>query len=75
MAPSRKALYEDDRIWLWKLILRMLTIVLAAVGIVCVAWAFVTSFGGFEDRYYHGFYGTALVPWGLISVSSLSPHV
>lgn len=68
MAPSRKALYEDDRTWLWKFILRMLTIVLAAVGIACVAWAFVTSFGRFEDRYYYGFYGTALVPWGLISL-------
>lgn len=75
MAPSRKALYEDDRTWFWKFILRMLTIVLASVGIGCVAWAFATSSGGFEDPFYYGFYGTSLVPWDLIPVSPLPSYL
>lgn len=75
MAPSSRALYEDDRTWLWKFILRVLTIFLAAGGIVCVAWAFSTSSGGFEDPYYYNFYGTAWVPWALGSVSALSSHI
>lgn len=70
MKPSRKAIYKDgDRTWSWKFILRILTVVLAAVGIGCVAWAFTTSSGRFEDGYYSDFYGTVLVPWALIPVS------
>ena len=60
MAPSRKALYEDDRTWCWKFIVRILTIIFAVVGIGCVAWAIATSSVGFQDPYYYGFYGTEL---------------
>lgn len=69
MAPSRKVIYEDDRTWCWKFILRMVTIIFAVVAIGCVAWAFATSSVGFQDPYNYGFYGTAFVPWALISVS------
>lgn len=68
MAP-RKARYAHDRNWFWKFIVRLLAIVLASTVIGCVTWALANSSGGFENRDRYGFYGTALVPWGLIPVS------
>ncbi|KAL8766838.1 MAG: hypothetical protein Q9209_006496 [Squamulea sp. 1 TL-2023] len=72
MAVSTKNLYQKDQRWIWKLVLRVIAIILALVGVSCVA--FVTDYlrewvhrgQEGEDRDIHN--GMLILPWLLFTL-------
>ncbi|KAL6719862.1 hypothetical protein ACLMJK_001783 [Lecanora helva] len=75
--PSRTALHANDPTYLWKAILRTLTILFAVVGIATVAWAlnnqapYYTAVG-YDDGdgdYYDTYYTFTSLPWLFITFS------
>ena len=78
--PSRTAIQEHDRTFIWKLLLRVLAIIFAAVAIGTIAWAITAvpytgnaatdiveeqDYIG-PDYFYNGY--TMLLPWILIAL-------
>lgn len=71
MPFSRTSLYEHDRTWAWKVILRAFAIIFDIVGIGLIAWALAVSsraFAGTSDYYYYYNDDTYAIPWNLITV-------
>ena len=73
MGFSRVKVYEDDTKWAWKFILRVLAIPFDITGISLTAWALAesnaaSSYEGHEYYYSDDFF---LIPWNIITVSSL----
>ena len=70
MGFSRAKIYEDDKTWAWKFVLRLLAILFNVIGIVLRAWALAKSGANYGDEGYE-YYGDdfAFIPWNLIPVS------
>lgn len=75
--PSRVALYGDDPAFLWKVILRALAILFAAVGIATIGWALndhiLATDDDYNDNEYDGysdydFEDFATLPWSFIAL-------
>lgn len=78
--PSRTAIHAHDPTYIWKLFLRVLAILFAAVAIGTIAWAITAiPYNGdpasdvLDEAYYIGpnyfYYGyTMLLPWVLIAL-------
>ena len=77
--PSRTAIHANDPTYLWKLLLRVLAILFAAVAIGTIAWAITVQYNGDNDDdtgddigddgdtyFYNGF--TILLPWVIIAL-------
>lgn len=81
--PSRTALYADDTTFLWKAILRLLSIIFALVGVGTIGWAVANrihgsykdddyddNYSGFSSYYYGSdFYGIGALPFTLIPLA------
>ena len=67
--PSRTAIYADDPTYFWKLVLRILCILLSVASIGCIGWALDHHVYS-SDYYYgdYGYYGSDFffLPWLLI---------
>ena len=73
--PSRTAIHANDPTYIWKLLLRVLAILFAAVAIGTIAWAITVNYNGNSDNdieddantyFYGGF--TILLPWVIIAL-------
>ena len=67
----RQKLSAGESLWPWKFGLRVILLVIAVIGIGCIAWAVKKSEQGADD---YDFYEdeTWSIPWGLITVRSLN---
>jgi len=72
MPFSRAALYEHDRTWAWKAILRAFAIIFNIIGIGLTAWALAVTSHWTSDTsnsyYYYYPDDTYAIPWNLITV-------
>lgn len=72
MAVSTKNLDQRDRRWIWKLVLRVIAIVVALVAVSCVAWVtdylrqWIYEHPGDVDRRYQS--DMFILPWLLFTV-------
>ncbi|KAL8859268.1 MAG: hypothetical protein Q9178_004206 [Gyalolechia marmorata] len=72
MAFSTKSMYQRDPRWIWKLVVRVITIVVALIGLSCVAWVtdylreWVNQHQGDEDRGYQS--DIFILPWLLFTL-------
>lgn len=76
MGFSRVKVYEDDKTWAWKFILRILAILFDITGIALTAWGLSTSLASAYDEDGHAYYydQIAYIPWNLITVSLLPSY-
>lgn len=72
MPFSRASLYEHDRTWAWKIVLRAFAIIFNIIGIGLTAWALAVNSRWFSDTsnsYYYYYTGdTYEISWNLITV-------
>ncbi|KAL8758281.1 MAG: hypothetical protein Q9199_001634, partial [Rusavskia elegans] len=72
MAVSTKKLDQRDRRWIWKLVLRVIAIVVALVAVSCVAWVtdylrqWIYEHPGDVDRRYQS--DMFILPWLLFTL-------
>lgn len=73
MGFSRVKVYEDDKTWAWKFILRILAILFNITGIALTASALSTSSApGFEEGDSYNGNDIFFIPWNFITVSANS---
>ena len=76
MAFSTKSMYQRDPRWIWKLVVRVIAIVVALIGLSCVGWVtdylreWVNHHQGDEDRGYQS--DIFILPWLLFTVRLFS---
>ena len=61
-------LSAGENLWAWKLGLRAILLVVAVIGIGCIAWATSTALSNVDQDEFSEFFDDLGVPWGLITV-------